>query len=169
MPTQKKLVKLISGVEQLYQPGESMQAAIGGTYEGKFAGNDIARDCVLVATESRVIFFALRMGGYDHESFPYPNISSVDASKSMMGHKVTLYASGNTVNIKWVNDPGLRAFLEFVNRKMAEKHGAASPSQPAPSEPDVMDQLRKLGELRDAGVLTTEEFDSKKAELLTRL
>nr|WP_284501114.1 SHOCT domain-containing protein [Bowdeniella massiliensis] len=32
-----------------------------------------------------------------------------------------------------------------------------------------MDQLRKLGELRDAGVLTEAEFEAKKADLLGRL
>jgi uncharacterized membrane protein YeaQ/YmgE (transglycosylase-associated protein family) len=34
---------------------------------------------------------------------------------------------------------------------------------------DVTEQIRKLGELRDQGVLTNEEFDAKKAELLSRL
>ncbi len=33
----------------------------------------------------------------------------------------------------------------------------------------VADQLRKLGELHDAGVLTDEEFETKKAELLARM
>jgi hypothetical protein len=32
-----------------------------------------------------------------------------------------------------------------------------------------MEQLKKLAELRDAGILTAEEFDAKKAELLSRL
>jgi len=34
---------------------------------------------------------------------------------------------------------------------------------------NVIDQIRQLGELRDAGFITPEEFDAKKAELLTRL
>ena len=34
---------------------------------------------------------------------------------------------------------------------------------------EVMEQIRKLGELRDEGVLTEEEFQAKKAELLARL
>ena len=34
---------------------------------------------------------------------------------------------------------------------------------------DVFDQLRKLGDLRDAGVLTASEFEAKKAELLGRI
>ena len=32
-----------------------------------------------------------------------------------------------------------------------------------------MDQIKKLGELRDAGFLTNDEFNAKKAELLARL
>jgi hypothetical protein len=36
-------------------------------------------------------------------------------------------------------------------------------------QPDVMEQLAKLGALRDQGVLTEEEFAAKKAELLSRL
>ena len=36
-------------------------------------------------------------------------------------------------------------------------------------QPDVMEQLAKLGELRDQGVLTEEEFAAKKTELLSRM
>jgi len=52
------------------------------------------------------------------------------------------------------------------------------PLQPAPAHsppavrapsPDVLEQLRKLGELRNAGMLTDAEFDAKKAELLGRI
>ena len=38
-----------------------------------------------------------------------------------------------------------------------------------PLNPDVLEQLRKLGDLRKAGVLTDAEFEAKKAELLGRL
>ena|SRR5919199_3448562 len=34
---------------------------------------------------------------------------------------------------------------------------------------DVTEQIRKLAELRDEGALTNEEFEAKKAELLSRL
>jgi hypothetical protein len=38
-----------------------------------------------------------------------------------------------------------------------------------PADPDVLEQLRKLGDLRKAGVLTDAEFAAKKAELLGRI
>jgi hypothetical protein len=37
------------------------------------------------------------------------------------------------------------------------------------AKPAVLDQIRQLAELRDQGILTEEEFASKKAELLSRL
>lgn len=42
-------------------------------------------------------------------------------------------------------------------------------SAPAGAYPDVADQIRKLAELRDAGILTEEEFAEKKADLLRRM
>jgi hypothetical protein len=44
-----------------------------------------------------------------------------------------------------------------------------APSPPPKEQADLLEQLRKLGELRDQGVVTQEEFDAKKAELLDRL
>jgi hypothetical protein len=48
---------------------------------------------------------------------------------------------------------------------------AATPADNRPARPaeNPMDQLRKLGELRDAGVVTAEEFEAKKAELLAHI
>jgi hypothetical protein len=46
--------------------------------------------------------------------------------------------------------------------------GAPAPAAapPAAPQPDLADQLRKLADLRDAGVLTDDEFAAQKAKLL---
>lgn len=46
--------------------------------------------------------------------------------------------------------------------------GQAQAAAP-PAKEDVLHQLKKLAELRDAGVLSEEEFAAKKTELLSRL
>ena len=43
--------------------------------------------------------------------------------------------------------------------------GAPAPAAPALSD-DVYEQLKKLGELREAGILTDEEFQAKKTQIL---
>ena len=56
--------------------------------------------------------------------------------------------------------------LELVTA--AETGG--SPARPEPATPpDTLELLRKLGDLRDGGVLTTAEFEAKLAELLRRI
>ncbi len=52
----------------------------------------------------------------------------------------------------------------------AEIEGAQEePSAAPPSQTDILEQIRKLDELRDAGVLSEEGFEAKKRELLDRL
>jgi hypothetical protein len=41
-----------------------------------------------------------------------------------------------------------------------------APSQPAGGQGDYIDELQKLAGLRDAGIITTEEFEAKKQQLL---
>jgi uncharacterized membrane protein YeaQ/YmgE (transglycosylase-associated protein family) len=63
---------------------------------------------------------------------------------------------------------GINKFKE--RRKKLEdtlrQHQEAAQTQ---THDEVMDQIRKLGDLRDEGVLTEEEFQAKKTELLSRL
>jgi hypothetical protein len=51
-----------------------------------------------------------------------------------------------------------------------------TPARPAPdaplsadSPPDPLDEIRRLAELRDRGILTDQEFEAKKAELIGRI
>jgi len=39
-------------------------------------------------------------------------------------------------------------------------------AEAAPAEPDVADEIRQLGELKDQGLLTEEEFAAKKKQIL---
>lgn len=66
------------------------------------------------------------------------------------------------------------AALEFAAKASALASQVPSPtdgtaSGPALSHADVPDQIRKLAELCEQGVLTNVEFDHKKSELLARM
>ena len=63
-------------------------------------------------------------------------------------------------------------FDQVYDRLEAMRHGevqSGASSAPPIATNDITDQLRKLAELRDVGILTEEEFSAKKAELLARL
>lgn len=60
------------------------------------------------------------------------------------------------------------AMSKMMMDQMNQQNTANSPGA-APDTQSVMDLLKQLGELKEAGVLTEEEFQAKKAELLKRI
>ena len=72
-----------------------------------------------------------------------------------------------------VDDDEGRAQLRHMFGDVAETFtGVGNGAQPAPAAPaaaDPLDRLKKLDELRTAGVLSDAEFQAKKAELLAQL
>ena len=55
---------------------------------------------------------------------------------------------------------------QYDEQQAAAEAAAPPPAAPAASTDDVIAQLKQLGELRDAGVLTDEEFFAQKAKIL---
>lgn len=157
-----KLEKLVEQACPHLEQGEQIEAAVQGAYDTKLAGHPTVRNGVLLATDRRLLFFAKKLGGHDLESFPYGNISSFETSKGMMGHSFRFAASGNDVMLKWVNAGDIPRFIELVRARIGQRPAAV----PAQAAADPLDQLRKLAELRDAGIVTPEEFEAKKRQLL---
>ncbi|WP_460664730.1 SHOCT domain-containing protein [Kribbella swartbergensis] len=63
--------------------------------------------------------------------------------------------------------PDGKAICDALRARLLEaRRPSAGDGRPVAAEPDVLDQLAKLGELHSAGVLTAAEFAAKKAELL---
>lgn len=67
----------------------------------------------------------------------------------------------------FIGDP-IRFKTAMVNAKAHLENGNIRPS-PKQTEPSIPDLIAKLDELRQKGVLTDEEFQQKKAELLRRV
>lgn len=55
---------------------------------------------------------------------------------------------------------------QYAEPQYAPAQPAPAPSPPAAPQPDMFDELRKLAELKDAGILTDEEFTTQKARIL---
>ncbi|TXK17817.1 SHOCT domain-containing protein [Homoserinibacter sp. GY 40078] len=112
------------------------------------------------------------------EMIPVKNISSVTTRRDgIMNSFVSIITSGNTIDFRVSH--GEAATVKTVVTDLilgkydAAVEAAAAPvPEPAPTAApgvDVTEQIAKLASLRDAGVLTDEEFTTKKAELLARL
>ena len=76
--------------------------------------------------------------------------------------------------VHFTTNSGTIALSSLPEMGPAQAPAPAEPAKPIESAPDspqaaVLEALAKLGELKAMGILTEEEFASKKAELLRRL
>jgi hypothetical protein len=55
---------------------------------------------------------------------------------------------------------------QYAEPQYAEPQYAAAPPPAAPAEPDYVAEIQKLAALRDQGIITAEDFEAKKKQLL---
>jgi hypothetical protein len=149
--------------EHLWE-GETVAQMTGGTY-----GNGTG---LVVLTDRRLFFFQDGVMSKKSEDFPFAKISSVQWSSGMMFGSIVIFASGNKAEISNVDKKDGKAMVDTVRGMLsAVEASTAAPSSASSSAPAVslIDQIRQLGELRDAGIVTPEEFEAKKTELLARM
>ena len=151
-------------VEHLWED-EQVERMASGTY-GHGTG-------LLVLTDRRLLFLKEGMKKQT-EDFPLEKVSSVQWSSGLTMGTITIFASANKAEIKNVNKSDGKEMADHVRQRLsAPKPSTASTGGEqdavASTAMDVPDQIRKLGELRDSGMVTPEEFEAKKAELLARM
>jgi len=69
---------------------------------------------------------------------------------------------------RWATEQDAAAYQEQQYQQQAYQQAPPPPPQAAPAGDDMLDQLKQLGELHDAGVLTDEEFAAQKAKILAQ-
>ena len=98
------------------------------------------------------------------EVIPITRISSVSTSKKLVFEWVHITTSGQTIDYK--TDPKT---AQLLKAKILELMSSSQATSSTPSQLDPTEQLGKLADLHKAGVLTDDEFATKKAELLKRI
>lgn len=114
----------------------------------------------------------------DQESVYLTDIRDVRFRKPLVGFGTLVLetAGGKSIDgLPSVSDgAGVRdrllTLIHFARAQAQPLSGASTSGPPveAPAE-DIALKLRQLGELKESGVVTAEEFEAKKAELLARM
>lgn len=124
-----------------------------------------------------VLATGVKNGKTGTEMIPVRSITSVTTARDgMLNSKVSIITSGNTVDFRVSHKEAETVKATLIQliggtHPAQQQAPAAAPVAPAASIPavDVTAQLHQLASLRDAGVLSDEEFATKKAELLARI
>jgi hypothetical protein len=121
---------------------------------------------LVVLTTTRLFFLEKSLGSETLEEFPLSAISSLGMQKKMTGETLQIFASGHTSEIKQM-DHGQADAIARAFRSAKSAPAPAASTTPAAQDPVA--QLERLAGLRDKGVLSEEEFQSAKKDLLGRL
>ena len=132
------------------------------------SGGKVAAGIMTFGTST--LFTGLR--GKDTEMIPIRSISSVTSKKGMgLQTVVSIITSSNTIEMRVAHkeaDKVKSTIMSLIAGTHAPTTHVTVAAPTAPAAPDVASQLTQLAQLRDAGVLTQDEFDAKKTELLAR-
>jgi hypothetical protein len=152
--------KEVRHLRHLIHADERVVALAHGMYQKK--------NGIVTLTDQRLFFFEKSLGSETHEEFALSSISSIEVGKKLTGERLVIHASGNNAEIERTMHGQADEFARQF-RALKMRATAPAPTTSEAPEVDVLEQIRKLGELRDSGLLTSEEFEAKKAALLDRL
>lgn len=138
---------------------ENVQELGQGQYQGKQG--------LLALTNERFVFLEKSLGSETLEQFDLDAISSIGVGKKLTGETLQIFTAGHTADIKSMGH-GQADALERAFRTLRQARQQPV-SAAAPTSDDPIAQIERLASLRDRGVLSSEEFEAKKAELITRL
>ena len=128
---------------------------------------------LLVATDRRVIMTRKSWTGRRQTgSFGYQQIASVERMKNMWGAFIVINAAGvpgaqltNTFPISLFGAGDTGQAVAVIQSHLYAPTAPSTQAGPA----NIPEQIAALAQLRDTGVLTPNEFEVKKADLLRRL
>ena len=123
---------------------------------------------LVVLTDDRLLFFREGWLSKSSEDFPMNKVSSVGFHAGLLLGKISVHASGNKAEIENVDKQDGKRIVDNIRSRLANPQAQTPAHGPVTTgaAPDPLDQLRKLGELHDAGVVSDEEFEAKKERLL---
>lgn len=159
----------------------------------KTIGVNFSPDCIAL-TNKRIILVRPKSFGFsvDFTDFSWLNVADVHMKEGMFSATITIkLTSGQTDSMEDIPKAQARKLYRFAQemeeikkeerrqRDLEDKRAMAGggitintptiqPQAAAPAE-DPMEKLTKLKSLLDIGALTQEEFNSKKAEILSKM
>ena len=153
---------------------------------------NLSPDCVVLTNKRFIIYRPKLLGGASFQDYIWRDLKDARLKEGMLRATLTMHTVKGQVltvgDIPKVQARKLYAYAQEMEEKvrqerrlraMEEKRAAAggivlqggTPTAQAPStsQEDPVQNLMKLKEMLDAGLITAEEYDAKKADILSRM
>ena len=161
----KKELKYLAGV---IEDNETIKYACSGNTNG--------RSVLVVCTNTRIIFIDKHfITGMEQEEIPLDYVNAVTFTQGVTLGKICVTNGATTTLIENVNRFSAPIMAKTIREtaKTARQGGriddVSTATNTNANQISSLDTLKKLKELADAGVLTQEEFETKKKEILQNI
>ena len=139
--------------------GETVRHIATGTYAD---GNGI-----IVATDRRLLFLYYGMARQVSEDFAYDRISSIEFKGGMVLATIVVYVSNQKAEIKNVGKDEAKRIVDDARNAMHNKPTASN--RVVEGSTSIQDELLKLKELQNAGVIDEDTYQTQAQPLLRKL
>ncbi len=151
--------KEIKALPEVLDNTETIKYACSGVLDG--------HTWLVVCTNKRVIFLNKNMiVGMDQKEIPLAVINAVSYSKQFVSGTVSITNGANVTGIEKINAVAAPIMAKTIREQMAAIKSPTQSQTVVQSTPDIPDEIRKYKQLLDDDIITQEEFDAKKKELL---
>jgi hypothetical protein len=151
-------------ISAMLQPGESIVASIAATQcDPPTAKSGKVTGCLAI-TNQRVVFAGRAITKAITRTIPVTEVSSLELSKGMMLSHIRLTLSGSYENFL-VKYKEAEDFMTFAQAELQKSRNLPTSISSATGV-SAADELKKLAELHQQGILTIEEFTEAKSRLL---
>jgi hypothetical protein len=132
-----------------------------------------ATSCVAVVTDKSIYLVKQGMNfkslGQGSESIPLHTISGISVKKSLLASGVEISRAGNVDLLQNCDASQAEKWVTAARALLSKAPSLSGNTTNIIQQVDPLDQLKKLKDLLDAGILTQAEFDAKKQEIMDKI
>ncbi|RYY60388.1 MAG: hypothetical protein EOO05_10105 [Chitinophagaceae bacterium] len=161
----------VKQLPSLLSPNEKLLGVLEGNLK-KIHNRDIGGYGLAILTDKRVLFYRKSIiGTVTSEEIPVSKISSVSFRKGVMFASLAVITSGNEALMEDCNKEQAKRFSEKIQGIISDLGAAPTVTAAAATAVNTaaanpMEQLEKLFDLKQKGILTEDEYSRQKAKLL---
>ena len=168
----KTAQSLISPSEEIVwaQVSNVYQEPVRGALSAEIGSVSDSLAGVIVVTNERILFVHKMLSNYVSKDIYISDIRSIDVKASLTYEVLRIVGTSDMI-VTFAKRNIIAALRNAINQEIAIKSTASSPSfhqttDDTALQKSYIEQLQALKQLYDSGVITTEEFAAKKAQIL---
>ncbi|WP_105901405.1 PH domain-containing protein [Vibrio gangliei] len=129
-------------------------------------GENTQHNGIFIVTNTKAAFYRKGFLGEILETIPLKQITSIER-KSSLGHRIIrLHTSHDDLEFKTFDKEGESEIIQAIEKV---RNNSPQPEKTQHNEIDAIEKIKKLGELKELGLLTDSEFEEKKAHILQQI